>query len=77
MTKRELIENAEALIVDAEEMIDRVAAADPSRSYLAQAVLADAICAYALLKSDGSRVLAAALYTRSILMSEALNAPLQ
>lgn len=77
MTRRQMIANAEALIVDAEEMVDRVAESDPSRSYLAEAVLADAICAYAILKSGGPNEHASALYARSLLMSEALRAPIQ
>jgi len=82
MTRAQLLAQAEGLILDAEQMRDCVARVDPSREYLAQAVIDDAVRAYVLMETS-SRITArirmevSAYYVRAKFMSDALNAPIQ
>ena len=81
MTRAQLLEQAEGLILDAEEMRDRVEANEPKRVYLAKAVIDDAVRAYVLLQTAKStshvETEVAALYLRANLLTQALLSPVQ
>jgi len=81
MTRAQLLEQAEGLILDAEEMRDRVEANEPKRVYLAKAVIDDAVRAYVLLQTAKStsyvETEVAVLYMRANLLTKALLSPVQ
>lgn len=82
MTKAKILEGAEELILEAEEMRDRLERSDPARVPTAQKVIQDAIMAYVLMQQSKRltpkiRGQVAALYQRALTMSESLRAPLQ
>lgn len=81
MTRVELSEYAESLILDAEDMRDRIEAKTPERRPLAVAVVADAIEAFNIITTSDmgprARMRICALLVRANVNAEALSRPLQ
>lgn len=82
MTRARMLLDAQELIIEAEAMRDRVMKVDPSRVYLARAVVDDTVRAYVEMESASRitakvRTRAFAYLQRAKLLTDALNAPIQ
>lgn len=79
---RSYLRCAEGLVIDAVEMRERIKATRPESLPIAQAVVDDSVRVYALAEAverhtPESRMRMAALLTRALVLSEALNGGVQ
>lgn len=82
MTRARMLSDAEGLVSDANAKLAEFEQHEPSRSWLARAILDDTVRAYALIAASPrltkkTNLMLAALYVRARVMTEALRRPVQ